>query len=109
MNHLRLATVGEIELSVVVPIRNEAGNIADLTGEIVQALRGKFSFEIVYVDDGSTDGTRGELEWLMQTYNEVRAVLHDRSAGQSIAIASGVRAARAPLVVTLDGDGQNDP
>lgn len=109
MNHLRLATVGELELSVVVPIRNEAGNIGELTEEIAAALRGKFAFEIVYVDDGSTDDTPAELERLMQACNEVRAITHERSAGQSIAVATGVRAACAPMVVTLDGDGQNDP
>lgn len=109
MTHLRLATLGDLELSVVVPVRNEADNIGELTGEIVSALRGRFAFEIVYVDDGSTDGTRAELDRLMQDHSEVRALTHDRSAGQSIAVASGVRAAKAPLVVTLDGDGQNDP
>jgi dolichol-phosphate mannosyltransferase len=111
MTHLRLAITGgnEIELSVVVPIRNEAGNIGELTEEIVAALRGRSAFEIVYVDDGSTDGTRTELDRLIGLYPEVRALTHDRSAGQSIAVASGVRAARGPVVVTLDGDGQNDP
>jgi glycosyltransferase involved in cell wall biosynthesis len=109
MTHPRLPTLGDIELSVVVPVRNEADNIGELTGEIVEALRGKFAFEIVYVDDGSTDRTRAELDRLMRLYPQVRALAHDRSAGQSIAVASGVRAARAPLVVTLDGDGQNDP
>ena len=110
MNHLLLAGGGHgIALSVVVPIRNEAGNIAELTEEIVAALRGKASFEIVYVNDGSTDKTGAELAALMQTFPEVRALTHDRSAGQSIAVASGVRAARGPIVVTLDGDGQNNP
>ena len=109
MNHQRLPHLGEFELSVVVPVRNEADNLAELTSEIVAALRDRFAFEIVYVDDGSTDDTRAELDRLMQIHSEVRAVVHDRSAGQSIAVASGVRAARAPLVVTLDGDGQNDP
>jgi dolichol-phosphate mannosyltransferase len=71
MTHLRLATNGgnDIELSVVIPIRNEAGNIGDLTAEIAAALRGKCAFEIVYVDDGSTDDTRGELDRLMKLYN----------------------------------------
>ena len=110
MNHLLLAGGGHgIALSVVVPIRNEAGNIAELTEEIVAALRGKANFEIVYVNDGSTDETGAELAALMQTFPEVRALTHDCSAGLSIAVASGVRAARGPLVVTLDGDGQNDP
>jgi dolichol-phosphate mannosyltransferase len=111
MTPLRLAAVGgnDIELSVVVPVRNEAGNIGDLTAEIATALRGKCAFEILFVDDGSTDDTRVELDRLMKLYPELRAIGHDRSAGQSMAVASGVRAARGPLVVTLDGDGQNDP
>ena len=73
MTHLRLPTFGELELSVVVPVRNEADNIGELTDEIVEALRGKFAFEIVYVDDGSTDDTRAELDRLMRLYSQVRA------------------------------------
>lgn len=111
MTFPRLAAAGgnDSEISVVVPIRNEAANIGELTAEICAALRGQCAFEIVFVDDGSTDNTPAELESLMRLYPEVRAVAHDRSAGQSIAVASGVRAARGAVILTMDGDGQNDP
>ncbi len=106
---LRLRPAESIELSVVVPVRNEAENIADLTVEIVAALRGRIAFELVYVDDGSTDTTREVLRGLMRSVPELRTLDHDVPAGQSIAVHSGVDAARGDLIVTLDGDGQNDP
>lgn len=96
-------------VSVVVPVRNEAGNIAPLAAEIAAALDGRRPFEIIYVDDGSTDGTDGELERLMASRAWLRRVRHAQSCGQSAAVRSGVKAARSPIVVTLDGDGQNDP
>ena len=96
-------------LSVVVPVRNEAGNIAPLVGEIEAALTGRLPFEIVYVDDGSTDASGEELAQLRRTRPHLRVVRHAVSCGQSAAVRSGVRAARAPVVATLDGDGQNDP
>jgi dolichol-phosphate mannosyltransferase len=96
-------------VSVVVPVRNEAGNIALLVAEIAKALEGQWSFEVVYVDDGSTDGTEAELKRLMAQYAWLRRVRHKQSCGQSAAVRTGVAAARAPIVVTLDGDGQNDP
>lgn len=96
------------DFSVVVPVRNEAGNIAPLVAEIAGALAGR-DFEIVYVDDGSSDATPAELASLMQAHDFLRALRHERSCGQSAAVTSGVLAARAPRVATLDGDGQNDP
>jgi dolichol-phosphate mannosyltransferase len=96
------------EISIVVPVRNEAGNIAPLVEEIARALAGR-DFEIVYVNDGSSDGTEGELQALAAKHPFLRQVKHARSCGQSAAITTGVGAARAPLVATLDGDGQNDP
>jgi dolichol-phosphate mannosyltransferase len=96
-------------VSVVVPVRNEAGNIALLVAEIAKALEGQWSFEVVYVDDGSTDGTEAELKRLMTQHAWLRRVRHKQSCGQSAAVRTGVAAARAPIVVTLDGDGQNDP
>jgi dolichol-phosphate mannosyltransferase len=96
-------------VSVVVPVRNEAGNIEPLVKEIAQALIGQWPFEVVYVNDGSSDGTETELKRLMTEYPWLRRVRHKQSCGQSAAVRSGVAAARAPLIVTLDGDGQNDP
>jgi dolichol-phosphate mannosyltransferase len=96
-------------VSVVVPVRNEAGNISGLVAEIAKALDGKWRFEVVYVDDGSSDGTAAELKRLTVQNPWLRCVRHKQSCGQSSAVRSGVAAARALLVVTLDGDGQNDP
>jgi dolichol-phosphate mannosyltransferase len=96
-------------VSVVVPVRNEAGNIAPLVAEIAKALAEQWRFEVIYVDDGSSDGTGAELKQLMAQHAWLRCVRHKQSCGQSAAVRTGVAAARAPAVVTLDGDGQNDP
>jgi dolichol-phosphate mannosyltransferase len=96
------------EVAIVVPVRNEAGNIAPLVDEIAAALAGR-AFEIIYVDDGSTDATGAELSALMRARPYLRQIRHATSCGQSAAVRTGVRAARAPIVATLDGDGQNDP
>src|SRR5271166_3286054 len=96
-------------VSVVVPVRNEAGNIAPLIAEIAACLHKDVSFEIIYVNDGSSDRTESELTLLMASRPWLRHVKHETSCGQSAAVATGVRHARAPVVVTLDGDGQNDP
>jgi len=96
------------DISVVVPVRNEAGNIAPLVSEIAAALTGR-DFEIVYVNDGSSDATGEELAQLSAARPYLRQMRHARSCGQSCAVTTGVLAARAPVVATLDGDGQNDP
>jgi dolichol-phosphate mannosyltransferase len=96
-------------VAVVVPVKNEAQNVAPLVEEIAAALTGRWDFEIVYVNDGSTDGTEAALVELMATRPWLRQVKHAESCGQSAAVRTGVRAARAPLVATIDGDGQNDP
>jgi len=98
-----------IEVSVVVPVRNEAGNVAPLIGEIEAALSGRHSFEVIYVDDGSSDGTAAELAKLAAAKPWLTVLRHEFSCGQSCAVRSGARVARGSIVVTLDGDGQNDP
>jgi dolichol-phosphate mannosyltransferase len=97
------------QLSVVVPVLNEADNIRPLVAEIIAALDGVCDFEIVYVDDGSTDGTRNTLLSLKKTEPRLRVIVHERCAGQSAGLRTGVMAAYGDLVATLDGDGQNDP
>jgi dolichol-phosphate mannosyltransferase len=99
----------EPRVSVVVPVRNEAGNIAPLVEEIARALAAYAPFEIIYVNDGSGDGTEDELRSLMIAHGFVRQIKHAVSCGQSAAVRSGVAAAGAVIVATLDGDGQNDP
>jgi dolichol-phosphate mannosyltransferase len=96
-------------LSIVVPVRNEAGNIEPLLREIAAACAPLGPFEVVYVDDGSSDDTAQRLRQAMAERPWLIVLRHGESCGQSAAVRSGVRRARAPLVVTLDGDGQNDP
>src|SRR2546430_9489979 len=96
-------------ISIVVPVRNEGGNIAPLISEIVACLDKGVSFELIYVNDGSSDRTESELTLLMASRPWLRQIQHQSSCGQSAAVRTGVRYARAPVVVTLDGDGQNDP
>ncbi len=104
-----LASAAPPAVSIVVPVRNEAGNIAPLVDEIAAALGKGPSFEIIYVNDGSTDRTESELTELMASRPWLRQIKHQTSCGQSAAVASGVRHARSGIIVTLDGDGQNDP
>lgn len=92
-----------------MPAKNEAGNVAPLVDELEAALAPLGPFEVIYVDDGSTDGTAAELARLAATRPWLRRIRHDRSGGQSASVRSGVRAARAPVVATLDGDGENNP
>jgi dolichol-phosphate mannosyltransferase len=99
---------GDPEISVVVPVRNEAGNVVPLVAEIAAVLPDR-SFEVVFVNDGSTDETEARLLALMAERPWLRQIRHRESCGQSAAVRTGVAMARGPIVVTLDGDGQNDP
>ena len=99
----------DVAVSIVVPVRNEAENIIPLITEIAVALDGRFTYEIIYVNDGSTDATAERLATEMKQRANLRRIDHVKSAGQSAAVRNGVRAARGKIVATLDGDGQNDP
>jgi dolichol-phosphate mannosyltransferase len=96
-------------ISVIVPAKNEKQNIAPLVDELEAALMPMGAFEIIYVNDGSTDGTETELSRLGATRPWLRQLRHASSGGQSASVRSGVRAARGPIIATLDGDGENNP
>jgi len=96
-------------ISVVVPVKNEQDNVEPLVREISAALSGCAEFEIVYVNDGSTDGTPQVLQGLKTEFPMLRVITHRTSCGQSQAVATGVKHARYEWIATLDGDGQNDP
>lgn len=96
------------DISVVVPVFDEEGAAPALAREIAQAFAGR-SFEIVFVDDASRDGTRAALKALSAEIPQLRVLSHRRNSGQSRAIRSGILGARGAIIVTLDGDGQNDP
>jgi dolichol-phosphate mannosyltransferase len=98
-----------VAVSIVVPVRNEAENISPLIAEIAAALDGRWNYEIIYVNDGSTDATAERLAVAMKQRGNLRELHHAMSSGQSAAVRSGVRAARGAIVATLDGDGQNNP
>jgi len=97
------------ELSVVVPVHNEADNIGGLLDEIAAALSGRVRYEIVVVDDASFDASRERLLAAKVAHPQLRVYAHASQAGQTTAVHNGVLRARAPWVATLDGDGQNDP
>jgi len=96
------------EFSVVVPVCNEAENVEPLAREIDAAMRGR-PYEMIFVDDGSTDDTAVNLLRLKASLPALRVLRHSFRSGQSAAVASGVKHAKAPWIATLDGDGQNDP
>lgn len=97
------------QLSIVIPARNEADNIIGLVEAIDLAMKPLAPFEIIVVDDGSTDGSVAVLQARTATMPHLRVLRHDRSGGQSAAVHTGVMAARSPFICTLDGDGQNPP
>lgn len=97
-----------LSISVVIPCKNEVGNLPELIAEIEAALAGR-PFEIIVVDDGSDDGTDAAVGELMRERGHIRLVRHSSSCGQSAAVRTGLLHARNAIVVTIDGDGQNDP
>jgi len=96
------------DISVVIPVFDEEGAAPALAREIAQAFKGR-GFEMIFVDDASRDGTRAALKALSGEIPQLRVLAHRRNSGQSRSIRTGILAARAPIIVTLDGDGQNDP
>src|SRR5437899_4626453 len=96
------------DVSLVVPVYNERENVGPLVTEIAAALAGR-RYEIVAVDDGSTDGSLAELQRLKRAHPELHIVVFEQNAGQSAAFVAGFRAARGRAIVTLDADLQNDP
>ncbi len=102
-------SAGQINISVVIPVKNEAENIPTLVSQLETALQSLVPFEVIYVNDGSVDKTEQKLWELAKTRPWLRQIKHGVSAGQSAAIRTGTRAARAHIIATLDGDGQNNP
>lgn len=98
-----------MQLSIVIPVFNETDNVEPLLTEINNVLEGRIDYEVIFVDDASRDDTCQRLMALRRRFPRLRVVRHLRNSGQSAAILTGVRAARADWIATLDGDGQNDP
>jgi dolichol-phosphate mannosyltransferase len=98
-----------VQVSIVIPVHNEADNILSLLEEIVAAMSLTEAYEIIVVDDGSTDQTEQILNQALQVFDTLRVIRHELGCGQSTAVRTGVKAARYPVIATLDGDGQNDP
>lgn len=103
------AAGASLDFSIVIPAHDEAKNVTPCLEEITAALVGKGEYEVLWVDDGSKDDTLPRLMAEAQRFPRLRIVRHHRRSGQSAALATGVGKARASLIVTLDGDGQNDP
>lgn len=97
-----------LSLSVVVPVFDERGNLAPLVAAIHKSLSG-LSYEVILVDDGSTDGSSAELERLVKTHPHMTAIFLARRYGQTSALAAGFKEARGEFIAALDADGQNDP
>jgi dolichol-phosphate mannosyltransferase len=98
-----------MRISVVIPAFDEEGNIGRLIEETFAKVPDFVLGEVIAVDDSSSDGTRAEIETLLSKHRRLRYLRHERRSGQSAALRSGVRAARFPVIATMDGDGQNDP
>src|SRR5262245_7951608 len=98
------------ELSIIIPVYNEVDNVEVLYQEIVAALPSeRFIYEVIFIDDGSTDGTSERLKSLSQVHPHLRVLHHKKNFGQSAGLVSGAKIAQYPMLITLDGDGQNDP
>jgi dolichol-phosphate mannosyltransferase len=100
-----------VAFSLIVAVKDERENMAPLIGEIAEALKARdgTTYEAIFIDDGSSDGTADELVRLKTILPALRVLVHGRNLGKSAALRTGIRAAKHPVVVTMDGDGQNDP
>lgn len=100
----------ELDFSIVIPIKDEAESIGYLLDEITCCLKKDFSYEIILVDDGSVDDTQHSIrQYLPYTSAVIRYLQHDKNYGQSAALYTGIQAALSNWIITMDGDGQNDP
>ena len=103
-----LQTDDTLQISVVVPAFNEAENVENLAREIAEALA-NISYEMIFINDASTDDTKSVLQDMKSRFPALRVLAHRQNSGQSRGVRTGVEAARAPIIATLDSDGQNDP
>jgi glycosyltransferase involved in cell wall biosynthesis len=99
----------KIWLSIVVPVFNEAENLRPLHEEITRAMQGRFDYEVIYVDDGSTDDSADRLMEIVRGDTRTKLICFRRNFGQTAALSAGFRHAKGQIIVPLDGDGQNDP
>lgn len=104
-----MTSLADNAVSIVIPMYNEADNVAPLLEEVCLSVKGFAAFEIIVIDDGSTDDTEARLKQMQTKIPVLTIVRHRANFGQSAGIMTGVRKAKYPWVVTLDGDGQNDP
>jgi glycosyltransferase involved in cell wall biosynthesis len=104
-------SIDAIPFSLIVAVKDEKENMAPLIGEIAEAMkeRDQATYEAIFIDDGSSDGTADELVRLKSVLPALRVLVHGRNLGKSAALRTGIRAAKHGIVVTMDGDGQNDP
>lgn len=98
-----------VSVSIVIPAQNERDNVEPLIKEIRQAMDNRHNYELIYVDDGSTDDTLAILKQVKENFPQLRILSHEKGVGQSLAVLNGVRHGVGEWLVILDADGQNDP
>ncbi len=98
-----------LDISVVIPVFNEQENLEKIYRQVIDSLQSKYSFEIIFIDDGSTDGSCKVLENIHLKDSRVKVIMFRRNFGQTAAMSAGFNHAKADIIVPLDADGQNDP